>query len=197
MDFCTCWGKPLNKLHVVKDVMAWKKRNTRSVSCTLQLKNAVCLLVDTLIDNRWSDNKKLWFIDMFSKGFSSGVSDPGSILCPKTSFRVRSLEDRCSLNYPAAAVGAAWFQRLQRCVIDKPICARLPLYGQAMQLNQARNCTCLETSVYLMDHTGVNVFVPLQIFININHFPIDFCPFRRLLVSLCVSISAGCVVIDA
>lgn len=65
----------------------------------------------TLVDNRWSDNKKLWFIDMFSKGFSSGVSDPGSISCPKTSFRVRSLEDRCSLNYPAAAVGAALCHR--------------------------------------------------------------------------------------
>lgn len=86
---------------------------------------------------------------MFSKSFSSSVSDPGSISCPKTSFRVRSLEDRCSLNYPAAAVGAAWFQRLQRChrpadlwALRAPPSARLHLYGEATQLNHP---PCSET----------------------------------------------------
>lgn len=40
----------------------------------------------------------------------------------QTFLGVRSLEDSCSLNYPAATFGAAWFQSLLSCVNDKAIC---------------------------------------------------------------------------
>lgn len=96
---------------------------------------------------------------------------------------VTSLEKSCSLNYPVATFGSAWFQLLLSCVSDKPICGfwelgPLPgsIFGvKAAFLNhaQAVSWRYFEFSDVLKDQTWGKMST---VNIAVDHFPIDFLP---------------------
>lgn len=140
-------GRLPNKLQVVNDTKVWKKKEIRGLEVVWQHvagKNIRYPLVDVLrLDNRWIDNKKTCDFQSVSTFLPFRIYRCVRIVkrnaeafrlqwhrvyfpfkvCPNFFFLgVRSLEDSCSLNYPAATFGAAWFQLLLSCVRDEPIC---------------------------------------------------------------------------